>query len=44
MFTISWFLICKLAINLISIENSPSAEIGQVTNITGFGSVVDIGH
>jgi hypothetical protein len=34
-FTISKFLIFKLATDPISIENSLSAEIGEVTNFRG---------
>jgi hypothetical protein len=35
MFIISRLLIFKLSTDLISIENSLSAEIGQVTNFRG---------
>jgi hypothetical protein len=38
LFTISRFLIFKLATNPISIENSLSAEIRQVTNFRGLKS------
>ncbi len=38
LFTISRFLILKLATDPISIENFLSAEIGQVTNFRGLKS------
>jgi len=38
LFTISRFLILKSATDLISIENSLSDEIGQVTNFRGLKS------
>jgi hypothetical protein len=38
LFTILRFLIFKLATDLISIENSLSAEIGQVTDFRGLKS------
>ncbi len=38
LFTISRFLMFKLATDPISIENSLSAEIGQVTNFRGLKS------
>jgi hypothetical protein len=38
LFTISRYLIFKLATNLISIENSLSAENGQVTDFRGLKS------
>ncbi len=38
LFTISRFFIFKLATDLISIENSQSAEIGQVTDFRGLKS------
>jgi hypothetical protein len=38
LFTISSFFIFKSATDLISIENSLSAEIGQVTNFRGLKS------